>query len=94
MKHVFLLNGIALFSFFLTSCNGGNGTHSPEPEKAGIDIKVSDLASNKDFICDMELSDGGIADTASYEGKLYGFCDPGCKEEFLKDPAKYLSTQP
>jgi len=26
-----------------------------------------------------------------YEGVRYGICCPGCKEAFLKDPAKYIA---
>ena len=26
-----------------------------------------------------------------YQGQAYYFCNPSCKESFLKDPAKYLS---
>jgi len=31
--------------------------------------------------------DGG---TYMYEGKMYGFCCPGCIEKFKKDPEKYI----
>jgi YHS domain-containing protein len=32
----------------------------------------------------------GVADTASYKGKLYGFCGTGCKEEFVKKPTDFI----
>jgi YHS domain-containing protein len=38
----------------------------------------------------MELEEDGIADTTTYEGKIYGFCASECKAEFLKEPSKYL----
>lgn len=60
-----------------------------EPET--VNVKVSDLATPKDFICGMDVVDGSIADTASYEGKLYGFCSKECKAEFAKEPAKYVA---
>lgn len=60
-----------------------------EPEAQSIDISADMLASKKDPVCNMPVS-GGIADTASFEGKLYGFCATGCKEAFVKKPTDYL----
>lgn len=79
-------------ALLLASCNAGtkteNTTTTPAPE-----LKVADLSSNKDYVCGMELADGGVADTAQYDGKVYGFCATECKQEFLKEPAKYLSQK-
>lgn len=44
----------------------------------------------KDPACGMPLK-AGLEDTASYKGKLYGFCSKECKEAFLKEPATYLA---
>jgi YHS domain-containing protein len=41
-----------------------------------------------DPICSMNLADG-IADTAHYEGKIFGFCTAGCKDKFKQAPAFY-----
>jgi len=46
----------------------------------------------KDYVCGMQVR---IADApASYEfkGQSYYFCMPGCKEEFAKDPAKFIEV--
>lgn len=51
-----------------------------------ITIDPSVLVSDKDTICGMNLKDG-IADTLHYEGKIYGFCSPGCKATFQKQIA-------
>ena len=48
--------------------------------------------SSKDFICGMPIS-AGIADTAHYKGKVYGFCSSACKTEFTQAPAKYIATK-
>lgn len=53
--------------------------------------KDVDFAVAKDLVCGMPLS-AGVNDTCHYEGKVYGFCAKECKEEFLKDPAGYLSA--
>jgi putative intracellular protease/amidase/YHS domain-containing protein len=48
--------------------------------------------NKKDPVCGM-LVQKGVADTAHYSGKVYGFCSAGCKEEFKKNPASYLATK-
>ena len=97
MNRVFITAGLLLV-LSLASCNQKAGqqpeTSTPakeEPKKP--EITVSQLASNKDFVCGMEVADGGIADTASYEGKIYGFCSAECKAEFVKNPSSYLAQK-
>lgn len=82
----------------LAACNQKAETKATEQqpeitaaEPENVNVKVSDLATPKDFICGMDVAEGSIADTASYEGKLYGFCSKECKAEFAKDPAKYVA---
>lgn len=36
------------------------------------------------------ITDPGM-NTVEYDGKVYDLCCPACKEEFLKDPAKYVA---
>lgn len=59
------------------------------PEKAYKNMKFE---NKKDFICGMQIT-AGVADTANYNGKVYGFCSTGCKEKFKKNPAAYLATK-
>lgn len=56
---------------------------------SGIVIDTAKLAMKIDPICEMPVTDKP-GDTATYQGKLYGFCATGCKEAFLKEPAKYI----
>ncbi len=58
------------------------------PEKAFKNIKFD---NTKDFYCGMPLT-AGVGDTAHYNGKVYGFCSAGCKDEFKKHPASYVAT--
>lgn len=51
-----------------------------------LDVKVDNKI---DPICEME-TEGHVSDTIHYEGKIYGFCSSGCKEEFAKNPEIYL----
>jgi len=56
-------------------------------------IEFSQLSVEKDPVCNMSMKEHSITDTMSYGGKVYGFCNPGCKDEFKKEPAKYLSNK-
>lgn len=46
--------------------------------------------NTKDLLCGMPLNTG-VVDTVHYNGKVYGFCSKRCKDEFMKDPAAYVS---
>lgn len=48
------------------------------------------FANKKDLVCHMPLT-AGIGDTATYNGKLYGFCSKECKDAFEKDAAGYVA---
>ncbi len=48
--------------------------------------------SKQDFACGMPIS-AGVADTAHYKGKVYGFCSKECKEEFAKNPDSYITAK-
>ena len=40
------------------------------------------MASKKDTSCGMPLS-AGLEDTVHLNGKIYGFCSPECKQDFV-----------
>lgn len=50
------------------------------------------VANKRDFICGMPVT-AGIADTAHYGGKVYGFCATECKAEFLLNPDGHIKAQ-
>ena len=88
----------ATVGLILSACNNGGGgggksVSTPPPPKKVIDMEVSALAMNTDPTCGMPLKKGGIEDTAIYEGKVYGFCNTGCKTEFLQNPAEALKKK-
>lgn len=80
--------------FLLSACN--NAGQAPEnavqaTEEDAPKFTVAMLDVTHDYVCDMELDrDDFIADTAVYEGKVYGFCSAQCKEDFLSDPQAHL----
>ncbi len=87
---------IGLTGLVLSSCGntfkGETKSLAPAPKKV-IDIPVTSLAIKTDPVCGMTLKQGEIGDTAMYQGKAYGFCSTGCKEEFTKTPNQYLTQQ-
>lgn len=57
-----------------------NNADSPKPK-----FTLAMVDNKKDPSCGMPVS-AGIADTAHFKGKVYGFCSDECKQQFLKNP--------
>lgn len=83
MKTIFLALTVGCI---MASCNHNtdNASTAPVPEKESKKLDVSMLSSNLDPVCEMELTNETLADTAIVDGKVIGFCNVGCKEEFKK----------
>lgn len=45
-----------------------------------------------DPVCGMKIKKSEAKATYEYNGKSYYFCMEGCKEKFVKEPAKYVSA--
>ena len=94
MKKIVLL--AAMIFIAVVSCKNENQNQNLEVKVADehnhsatkkLDVKVD---NRLDPICEMETT-GHLSDTIHYNGKIYGFCSSGCKEEFAKNPEQYLS---
>jgi xanthine dehydrogenase accessory factor len=48
-------------------------------------------AESVDPVCGMAVS-ADAAETATYAGRTYAFCGPGCRRRFEADPASYLGA--
>lgn len=81
MKKLILASGIL---FALASC-GSDAENSNTTEASA----ASDVAAVKDPVCDMVKTDEWTL-TSETHGATYYFCSPHCKEQFDKDPHKYL----
>lgn len=46
-----------------------------------------------DPVCKMEVDPATAPAKTEYKGQTYYFCCEPCKEEFEKDPEKYLDTE-
>ena len=52
-------------------------------------------SSVKDPVCAMDVVPGQAAGgSAEHGGTTFWFCNPGCRQKFLADPARYLTTTP
>ncbi len=47
----------------------------------------------KDLVCGMDVKEGQEAGSSLYKGQKYLFCSTGCKEQFDRDPDKYIKTE-
>jgi cobaltochelatase CobN len=56
-----------------------------------------DPLAGLDPVCLMDVDPETATYTVAHEGRTYGFCGPGCRREFLEDPASFVGpreTQP
>lgn len=72
-----------------SSCNHPQPEIRPVPENVApetktIKVDLKTLATDIDPECKMSLKDG-VGDTATVNGKLYGFCSEGCKNSFIAE---------
>lgn len=44
----------------------------------------------RDPVCGMRVDPKRNPPTATHDGRTYAFCSPGCREQFVQDPAAYL----
>lgn len=82
---------ISFISIALVSCGKSeqHEIHQMENSHAvthKLDVKVDNTL---DPICEMDTKEF-LSDTIHYQGKVYGFCSPSCKEEFAKNPTQYI----
>ena len=89
-----LLDLLLLSALLLGACR----QNTPNPDKKATETPSSTAAStetlpwagDQDLVCEMKI-DRSAEDTLHYNGKIYGFCGPHCKEKFQENPGKYAS---
>lgn len=45
----------------------------------------------KDPVCGMDVNPRAAPAKSSYQGRMYYFCSPECKEAFEKEPQRYVT---
>ena len=80
-----------LMSFSLFSCaqESPKIKHKTKTTASNSKTKTVKFANSIDPICDMK-TEPDMKHTAIYKNKTYGFCSSYCKDEFNKDPEKYV----
>ena len=53
---------------------------------------VPAAAEATDPVCGMAVAVDGAKETAEYGGVTYYFCNPGCRQRFEADPARYVEA--
>jgi Cu+-exporting ATPase len=46
-----------------------------------------------DPVCGMELDETKAADMSTYEGEVFYFCSPECKQKFDEEPDTYIGEE-
>jgi len=89
MKSIFIL--AVFLSASLVSCvqDAPKVKHKKSMNSGGKNLANIKVVNKVDPICKMETA-GFTKDTAAYKNKVYGFCSTYCKDEFRKDPEKYV----
>lgn len=95
MKKLFIILLLALTGLFLVnSCSGEKKAETQtqtQEMKKELNITTDMLTTEKDVVCGMDLTNETIADTAIYNGQLYGFCSSDCKAKFKANPDSFLA---
>ncbi|HXH17464.1 MAG TPA: YHS domain-containing protein [Chitinophagales bacterium] len=87
-----LITTFSISAILLSGC--GSGSQKKMGGGTSIDVSPDKLSVKLDPVCQMSMDQHPIADTMTYQGKLYGFCSPGCKEAFIAEPEKFLPELP
>ena len=93
MKNSLYLLCFVIGSFAACGLQEGKKTSTAPVPGLSAKYKIAQLTDRKDYVCGMTLNEETLSDTTLYNGKVYGFCNVGCKDEFRKNPTTYL-TQP
>jgi YHS domain-containing protein len=81
----------ALLSVSLMACaqETPKVKHKKNTVASKSNAKKVKFANTEDPICHMP-TESDMKDTAVYKNKTYGFCSAYCRDEFKKDPEKYV----
>jgi YHS domain-containing protein len=85
MKQLSIFSAFTLALFLFACQQSAPNTNTPTAAAAGPDLP---WATDLDLVCEMKV-DKTVEDTVHYNGKVYGFCNAGCKKTFLENPGKY-----
>lgn len=89
MKSKIILTGFLSLSLIACAQEIPKVKHKKSTASSKSNTKKVKFANAEDPICHMKTEDD-MEDTAIYKNKTYGFCSVYCKDEFKKNPEKYV----
>lgn len=89
MKNIILL--FTLISLTIACGNSSPKISNMETNKEAkpIEVDASQLATKKDVVCGMSMTNVAITDTVLHNGKIYPFCASACKKAFVENREQY-----
>ncbi|WP_209389193.1 YHS domain-containing protein [Chryseobacterium sp. RR2-3-20] len=89
MKSKILFTALLSLSLFACAQETPKVKQKKNNKSAKTETKTVKFANAEDPICHMK-TESTMKDTAVYKNKTYGFCSSYCKDEFKKNPEKYV----
>ncbi|ASK31582.1 ATPase P [Chryseobacterium sp. T16E-39] len=89
MKHIFILTVLLSVSLFSCAQETPKVKHSKSMSTPTENLKNVKVVNAEDPVCHMKTADY-LKFTSTYKNKVYGFCSASCKDEFNKNPEKYV----
>lgn len=89
MKSKILLTTLLSVSLFACAQETPKVKHKTKNTASKSNVKTVKFANAVDPICDMK-TEPDMKHTVVYKNKTYGFCSSYCKDEFNKNPEKYV----
>ncbi|WP_426275620.1 YHS domain-containing protein [Chryseobacterium sp. S-02] len=89
MKSKIILTALLSVSLMACAQETPKVKHKKSNTTAKSNAKKVQFANAIDPICHMP-TEADMKDTAVYKNKTYGFCSAYCRDEFKKNPEKYV----
>lgn len=89
MKNKIILTALLSVSLMACAQETPKVKHKKSQKPSNSTVKKVKFVNAEDPICHMKTEDD-MKDTAVYKNKTYGFCSVYCKDEFKKNPEKYV----
>jgi YHS domain-containing protein len=89
MKSKIILTALLSVSLMACAQETPKVKHKKATPSSKSTPKTVKFANAVDPICNMP-TESDMKDTAVYKNKTYGFCSAYCKDEFKKNPEKYV----
>lgn len=91
MKSKLILTAFLSVSLMACAQETPKVKHKSKTTAAKQNVKTVKFANAVDPICHMP-TEPDMKDTTVYKNKTYGFCSAYCKDEFKKNPEKYVKN--